>query len=76
MEIVYSIGFLASLYIFLRLGHQFLVMVKMVLFPKPFKMEKYGEWAVITGCTDGIGTFMSNIIICQLTWLWHWYKTK
>lgn len=55
MDIVYAIGLFASLYFFLRIGHQLLIMIKMVLTPNPFKMEKYGEWAVITGCTDGIG---------------------
>ena len=71
MDIVYSIGFLTSLYVFLRIGHQLLVMVKMVLFPNPFKMEKYGEWAVITGCTDGIGTFILNVIITSYLGMSH-----
>jgi len=60
MNIVYSIGFLASLYVILRVVHQLFVMAKMVLLPNPFKMEVYGEWAVITGCTDGIGTFTAT----------------
>ena len=61
MSIVYAIGFLTSLYVFLRIAHHVFVMIKMVLLPNPFKMEKYGEWAVITGCTDGIGTFTVNV---------------
>ena len=27
----------------------------MIFDPAPFDISKYGEWALVTGCTDGIG---------------------
>ena len=27
----------------------------MICYPAPFDISKYGEWALVTGCTDGIG---------------------
>ena len=27
----------------------------MIFYPAPFDISKYGEWALVTGCTDGIG---------------------
>ena len=27
----------------------------MICYPAPFDLSKYGEWALVTGCTDGIG---------------------
>lgn len=30
-------------------------MVQMIFDPAPFDISKYGEWALVTGCTDGIG---------------------
>ena len=30
-------------------------MVQMIFDPAPFDISKFGEWALVTGCTDGIG---------------------
>ena len=30
-------------------------MIQMIFDPAPFDISKYGEWALVTGCTDGIG---------------------
>jgi len=30
-------------------------MIQMICFPAPFDISRYGEWVLVTGCTDGIG---------------------
>ena len=51
----YWIGLIVSLYIVRTILVQLFNIYEMATNPAPFEISKFGEWSLITGCTDGIG---------------------
>jgi len=51
----YWIGLVAAIYGIATVVRQLFLIFEMAYFPAPFDLERYGEWVMITGCTDGIG---------------------
>ena len=51
---VESLGYLAALYLAYR-GSRFLLSTLYCLLSSPLDVAKLGQWALVTGATDGIG---------------------
>ena len=52
----YYVGLIFALYAAQIIVKQFFIIFEMAFNPAPFDMKDYkAEWALITGCTDGIG---------------------
>ena len=55
MDWAYWIGTATLVYFGIIAIRECLNMVRMMYFPAKLDMVRYGEWALVTGCTDGIG---------------------
>ena len=55
MDWSYYIGVITVLYCAYIVMRELYNMIRMMYFPALLEMKKYGEWALVTGCTDGIG---------------------
>ena len=51
----YWIGLIAAIYVTAIVIRQLFIILEMAFSPAPFDVSRYGEWVMITGCTDGIG---------------------
>ena len=55
IDFLFFIGAFCLLYIFFNAVNQYRLMRQMAENPDLSAIQKYGGWAVVTGCTDGIG---------------------